>query len=286
MRASEAVLTGGMPLDRMVAFQRSVADRLRSAAAQGIGEQPVIAQVVAEQVALAKAVADPSFITAMTMAYQLEMRNQNPNPAYAVSSDEAQRAVMSILRNRIADIQQFVRMLGDDGFIAATRAEAAQPAPAAKPYQLPERKINEVVRRLVQPMDVAGAEPAIHVASSAIGHEITHRALANTFRPMGPLRAHLVHALATAWPQASGEALEQLAGSWLKARHDPAHAVADGQKIGGVIYTPAMQQADVLQKQKLTTLSQTLASPANSVSGEKQWHGTVRNTKELALDAI
>ena len=89
----------------------------------------------------------------------------------------------------------------------STRALAQQPPEPKKEFTLSARKIEETIRRLVQPNDPAGAEPAVHVAATARGHEVTHRALANMFRPKaGSLRAPLVDALATSWPTATGGA--------------------------------------------------------------------------------
>jgi hypothetical protein len=202
-----------------------------------------------------------------------------------VPHDEAMREMRSILKNRIEDCKNFVKLLADTGFMESTRALAAQPAEPKTEFTLSARKIEEVIRRMVQPNDPAGAEPAVHVAATARGHEVTHRALANMFRPKsGSLRAPLVDALATAWPTATGEQIQTLAQTWLKQRHDPAHSVADGLKPDGAIYKEAMRRAELLQQQKLGQAAVSAPAPSPVIHTPPMHMGMARTSNEVAMD--
>lgn len=234
-----------MPTHRLDSFRASVAARLRA------GDAPAL--LLREQQAMATALANPAFLKAMASAYAMEMNAQNPNAAYAVPVAEAERQMAVILTNRIRDAQGFAQLLGDAAFLAQATADAQQPAPQTVPYQLPQAKAEEVIRRLVQPLDADGPEPSVHVAASAQGHREVHQALGNIFKPKGVLRALLVHTLAEAWPDATAKQVEDLAASWLKARHDPAHSLADGLAPDGELYKEAMARAETLHTQKMQT---------------------------------
>ena len=271
-----------MPQDRMQAFSKTVANRLRDGRVAGQKDDDIIVAIANEQRAIAQAIATEDFACKMTHAFMNDMEAlKSPVP-----HDEAMREVRSILKNRIEDCKNFVKLLADSNFMESTRALAAQPAEPAKEFTLSPRKIEETVRRLVQPNDPAGAEPAVHVAASARGHEVTHRALANMFRPKaGSLRAPLVDALATAWPTATGEQIQALAQTWLKQRHDPAHSVADGLKPEGAIYKEAMRRAEVLQQQKLGQTDAPVAPPPSPVIHIPPVHlGTASNLNEVAME--
>ena len=229
----------------MAAFAKSVANRLRDG--KGQVEADIIVQIASEQAAIAKALVDPKFVDVTAALYAQELTLLNSN----IPLTEAKREVTSIFKNRVVDCKGFVSALAQPEFIAHARAQAAQPAAEAKPYQLPERKVEEIIRRLCQPNDPDGAEPAVHVAASARGQQVTHQALANLFRPNGQLRAPFVDALTQAAPKMTGEQVQALAGSWLKARHDPAHAVADATKLGAALYDEALRRAEAVQNQRL-----------------------------------
>lgn len=275
--------TPTMPADRMAAFRKAVANRLR--AANGQLQAEIIVQIASEQAAIAKALVDPKFIEATTAAYAQELTLLSSNIPLA----EAKREVESIFKNRVADCKGFVAALGQPDFMNAVVAEAAQPAAEVKPYALPARKIEETVRRLYQPNDPDGAEPAVHTAASARGQQVTHQALANLFRPSGVLRAPLVNALTTASPKMTGEQVQALAGSWLKARHDPAHSIADALKPGGEIYNEAIRRAEAAQNAKLglTAPAPALAAAAPSpiTSAPRVVEGKLQ-TADLAMDSI
>lgn len=274
-----------MPAHRVAAFRTTVAHRLRDALARGEKETDAVQQVVAEQVAMAKVLVDHDFVHAAASIFISEMGKLGET----VSMQLAHTEIESIFKNRVADAKGFVLLLAQPEFIAAVRAEAAQPAPAAKPYELSAAKKEEMIRRLVQAADKDGPEPAVHVAGYALGQRKTHEALASLFRPSGALRAPLVHALATAWPQARGDVYEHLAASWLKARHDPAHSTADAMKEGGDVFKEAIQRAVILQQQRHGELPTVVLSPAPPpspvVSTPAVNNGTVI-TRELALDNL
>jgi hypothetical protein len=265
----------------MLAFRTSVANRVREARAAGKPEGDIVLAVANEQRAIAQAISTADFSCKMTHAYLQEMAAlQAP-----IAHDDAQREVNSIIKNRIEDCKNFVALLDHPAFLTAMRAEASQPAKPKTEYKLSTRKIEEVIRRFVQPNDPAGAEPAVHVAMTARGHQVGHMALANMFRPKaGSLRAPLVDALATAWPQASGEQIQQLAQTWLKARHDPAHSIADALKPEGDIYREAMRRAELLQNQKLGIA--TTSAPATQTTAPRIHAGVVQAKPELAVDAL
>jgi hypothetical protein len=138
---------------------------------------------------------------------------------------------------------------------------------------------------MVQPDDPAGAEPAVHVAATARGHQVTHMALANMFRPKsGSLRAPLVDALASAWPTATGEQIQTLATTWLKQRHDPAHSIADGLKPEGAIYKEAMRRSELLQQQKLAATQAVAPAPSPVIHTPPVHMGVTRNLNEVAIE--
>lgn len=232
-----------MPDYRREGFARSVAARVRNAPSA----EPVFAAIHAEQQALIGALSNPQFGLTMAAALVNELKDQQPNAAYHVTQEAAQAMVAPILENRIRDAQGFVALLADPAFRQQVSTLAAQPATPAQPYQLPDVKREEILRRLVQPNDPAGAEPPIHVAASAMGQRIYHQALADLFRPSGVLRPSLVHALAQAAPSMKGEEIEALAQTWLKLRHDPAHTLADILAPEGELYREAMRRAELVR---------------------------------------
>ncbi len=264
----------------MLAFRSTVANRMREGRALGKPEADMIMAIANEQRAIAQAISTADFSSKMTQAYLQEMASlQAPVP-----HDEAQREMNSIIKNRIEDCKNFVMLLEHPAFITAMRVEAAQPAKPKTEYQLSARKIEEVIRRFVQPNDSAGAEPAVHVAMTARGHQVGHMALANLFRPKaGSLRAPLVDALATVWPQASGEQIQKLAQTWLKQRHDPAHSIADALKPEGTIYKEAMRRAEMLQNQKLGIAE---PAPVTQTTAPRILTGMVQAKPELAVDGL
>ena len=245
LRSAEigAVSAPAMPEHRLAAFKQVVAASLRE------GVTP--AKLIRQQHAMAAALADPMFQNYMAAAFFVEMHTQETNPAYHISQEAAKRQTHGILQNRIRDCNGFAASLSDPQFIASATELAAQPAAPAKEYDLPPNKKQEIIRRLVQPNDPAGAEPEVHVAASALGHRIVHQALANIFRPKaGALRAPLVDALARACPEATGKELEDTAAHWLKARHDPAHSIADGLKETGELYRGAVAAMEAARAPK------------------------------------
>lgn len=242
----------GIPPQRLDAFRKTVADRLRDGKLRGEPETTVIQHITTEQVAMAKALTDHDLVHRMATIFIAEMGKLVPSAANAISMEQAHLQIESILRNRINDAKQFVLSLAQPEFIAAARAEALQPAkPAPEGCVLPDYKKTEIVEDMVLPQKPTGPEPAVHVAATALGHQLVHQALANLFKPDGPVRADLVSALTKAWPQAAGGQMQQLAETWLKARHNPAHAVANGLLEKGELYIAAMNMADQLQKMKL-----------------------------------
>lgn len=245
LRSAEivAVATPAMPEHRLVAFKNVVASALREGVAP--------AKLMRQQQAMAAALADPMFENYMAAAFFVEMHAQETNPAYHISQDAAKRQIHGILQNRIRDCNGFAASLNNPEFIASATELATHSAPAPKEYDLPATKKQEIIDRLVQPNHPAGAEPEVHVAASALGHRIVHQALANIFRPKaGALRAPLVDALARVWPEATGKELEDTATHWLKARHDPAHSIADGLKETGELYRGAVAAMEAARAPK------------------------------------
>jgi hypothetical protein len=281
LAVAPVALPTSMPLDRMEAFRKTVANRLRDGRVAGLKDDDVIVAIATEQRAIAQAISTEDFACKMTHAFMNDMEAlKSPVP-----HDEAMREVKSILKNRAEDCKNFVALLANESFRESASALASQPAQPPKEYTLSARKIEETIRRLVQPNDPAGAEPAVHVAASARGHEVTHRALANMFRPKaGSLRAPLVDALTTAWPTATGEQIQHLAQTWLKQRHDPAHSVADGLKSDGAIYKEAMRRAELLQQEKLGQNRQAATAPSPLIQTPPVHMGTARNLNEVAME--
>lgn len=277
-------LPPNMPFERMAAFRTSVASRLREGAAKGQPEAAVVTRIAEEQRAIAQAITMPAFSAAMTEAYAHELAGLNsPTPI-----EEAKREVDSILRNRIEDCKNFVWLLGQADFVASTREEMVKPTVPKGEYQLSARKIEEEIANLVTKAD-GSSQPAVHVGMSLRGHQVGHQALANIFRPKaGQLRAPLVDALTTVWPNATGEEIRDLAVRWLKARHDPAHAIADATKVGGVIYTGAMNRAEQKQREQLkldlpvTALAE---KPSATTVAPREAHGKLAAT-DLAMDVL
>ncbi len=262
-----------MPAHRVDAFRRAVAERTRLGAQANIAAPVVMETLLREQQALVLALKDPSFESALVQAFVQELAQQQPNPAYAISEQAARAQMLGILANRVRDAQGFCALLSTPEFVAQATAEAAQPAPAPKEYDLPAGKKEEIIRRLVQPQDVDGAEPPVHVAASALGHRMVHMALANIYRPKaGGLHKPLTDALARAWPEATDQQREQLATRWLKARHDPAHSIADGLKEGGELYEEAMRRAGVAK------------APAATVTVPATAQAKVKETADLVME--
>lgn len=270
-------LPRNMPQERMAAFCTSVANHLRAGQARGEAEATVIRQIANEQQAIGQAIAGEAFVVAMTHAYVQElMRLQTP-----VAEAEARREVQSIIANRVEDCKNFVALLDQADFMATVRAEATQPAPPAKAYRLSQRKTEEEIANLLTKAD-GSSQPAVHVAMTARGHQVGHQALANLFRPSGALRAPLVHALAQAWPEATAAQIEHMAEGWLKARHDPAHAIADGLKVGGTLYEEAMRRATLLQEKKIAAA---ISEPTTATAALRVHQGRVA-APQLMMDAV
>ena len=119
-----------MPTHRVEAFRRAVAERLRLGAQANIAAPMMVATLLREQQALAQALKDPSFETALVQAFVQELAQQQPNAAYTISEQAARTQMLGIIANRIRDAQGFCTLLSTPDFIAQASAEAEQPAPA------------------------------------------------------------------------------------------------------------------------------------------------------------
>lgn len=277
-----------MPAERMQAFLKVVANRLREGTASitdpvalASARAKITSEISDEQRVLAQAIGSEGFRNAAAAAYASELANHQQG----VLLDEAKRETDSLLNNRIVDCGNYIRLLAQADFLAAAHAQALQPAEPAKEFTLSATKIAEEVDSMVLPYRPTGQQPAIHVGMTARGHQVGHQALADIFRPnAGQLRAPLVHALAVAWPTASGAMIEKIAGDWLKARHDPAHAIADALKPNGIIYKQAMAKAEALQQQKLAAGNN---APTTTTDAPRTSIGTItqRDAAELTTTA-
>ena len=267
---------------RVDTFRHTIAARFRAGVAP--------ATLVREQTALLVALQEQPFVNAMAAAYATERDAQTNNPALVTPLSEATRHIEAILKNRVQDTQQNLQLLADPAFLAAAQQEAAQPAPATTPFALSAEKKEEVIRRLVQPQDVGGAEPSVHVAGYALGQRITHQTLANIFRPTGDktvLRTPLIAALTLAWPEAPQTEITQLAEGWLKARHDAAHSTADGlAEPNGEFYVEAIRRAEAAQAEKLAARAAQAETPKLIVATPAAKPNLVVNRDGLLMDTL
>lgn len=228
----------------MEMFRARAAQSLRDAHAAGISDTACIARLAAEQQAFVAALADTDFLGVMRTAFLAAWQQQLPAAAYQIPPERAEEQLKGVLANRRRDAQQYLQALNDPQFIADLRRMSARAPDRALPdYEIPSEKREDVVRRLVQPHDPAGAEPLIHIEANILGQRLVHQVLADLFRPAGPLRVPLVAALGKYWPGADAGQRDQAAASWLKARHDPAHELAKALAHGAPLYNAAMQQA-------------------------------------------
>ena len=247
-----------MPLERLEAFRTTVADRLRLVAASNpafmtdvVARTKAVeaetARIADEQRVIATAIHSDAFRAAMADAYAQELAQQQ-----TVSSlPEARRETDSIINNRVADCQNFIHLLRQPDFIASVYAEMAQRPKPKGEYKLSAKKIEEEVNNILYKAD-GTAQPAVHVAMSARGHRVGHKALAEMFKPKtGILRAPMIAAITHSAPNYSGAQIEALATDWLKARHDPAHSITDALMENGEIYTRAMALAEQKQGEAL-----------------------------------
>ncbi len=244
--AQLAPLLSDMPAYRIEAFRDAVAARMRDGKAAGVEQKTTLALLVREQQALVQALDDPAFSQTFASLYTADFAKQEPNATYAPNMALVGTETNGILQNRIHDAHGFLLLLANPHFLADAELKSQEPAPAPQPYALPAVKQEEMIRRLVQSNDPEGAEPRIHVAAAALGHQLVHQALANVYRPeVGGLRPVLEAALAKAWPESTPEQRTQLATNWLKARYDAAQATADNLKQDAPLYREAMRRADL-----------------------------------------
>ncbi len=256
--AQGVALPPNMPLERLEAFRTTVADRLRLVAASNpafmtdvVARTKAVeaetARIADEQRVIATAIHSDAFRAAMADAYAQELAQQQ-----TVSSlPEARRETDSIINNRVADCQNFIHLLRQPDFIASVYAEMAQRPKPKGEYKLSAKKIEEEVNNILYKAD-GTAQPAVHVAMSARGHRVGHKALAEMFKPKtGILRAPMIAAITHSAPNYSGAQIEALATDWLKARHDPAHSITDALMENGEIYTRAMALAEQKQGEAL-----------------------------------
>lgn len=251
-------LPPNMPAERMVAFRSKVAERLRVVAASNpVFMTDVVARTKAveaetarmadEQRVIATAIHSDAFRAAMADAYAQELAQLQT----VASLPEARRETDSIINNRVADCQNFIHLLRQPDFIASVYVEMAQRPKPKGEYKLSAKKIEEEVNNILYKAD-GTAQPAVHVAMSARGHRVGHKALAEMFKPQtGILRAPMIAAIAHAAPNYSGAQIEALATDWLKARHDPAHSITDALAENGEIYARAMALAEQKQGEAL-----------------------------------
>lgn len=274
-----------MPEQRAQAFMCTLAARLRLGAQSGIPFDTMVTTLVLEQQAMSAALQNPAFIETMATAFQQAMAQQQGNPAYALPIEEARREVRSILNNRVQDAHNFAALIVNPAFLKQAVELSHQPTPSAGPYQLPPNKSQEIIRRLVQPNDAEGPEPAVHVAASAIGQRIIHQALANIFAPDGVLHKPLMQALQAAAPTMAYEAIHQQTLDWLAARQGPAQAVANGLTPGGAEYATAMQMAEALQRKPAPPAMQIAMPPVPQIVAPIQ-HTPLRPRADLLMDTI
>lgn len=247
---SDGAVKHSVPQHREDAFARMLARRVREAVSAGEKPGDVATHVSQEKFALAQVLSSETFREAMAEAFQRAVAAEQPNPDYHVTLDEARREVTSILKNRAADARHYVELLKDPNYLQSAIAQFEGKPVDATTFTLPDAKQEEIIRRLVQPDDKDGAEPAVHVAASAYGQRLVHAALARLFAEPA-----IEQLLAQQWkehlPTLSEAQAAQLASEWLNARKGPAEAVAQGLKESGDLYRAAMARSEALQKKKL-----------------------------------
>ena len=249
-----------MPPARRRAFQYALAQRLRDAMVQQQPTADIFVRAQREQQALAAAVLEPAVIDAATAVLFAAMMQGIANPAQRISEDSARRSVLSIMRNRAQDASLFSQLLAQQDFQAETLALARRDGALPAMPPLPTGKVEEVTARAVQPDHPAGAEPAVHVMATHLGHRLVHDALARMFSVSGPLLAPLMQTLRRHLPEVSDRDIQRLAAEWLQARETPARALTASLTEGGEIYQKSMAMSEQLQRERLRASAAAVAT--------------------------
>lgn len=226
-----------LPDYRRHQFAQGVAERLRTGAAAGEAEQPILDAIRQERLALAAALDSHDFRHAFATAYLQARASLAPNVAASLEQVHAQTD--QVIAHRIADARALAALVADPAFLHEARAQAQQPSAAKGGYQLPPEKITEMIARFTASPAPYAPDAIIHIAQNMEGERVGHLALAQAFAGDGPLSDLLQQKLASHLPAADAA---RLSNDWLEARRNPALATAEALAEGGAVYRAVMQQ--------------------------------------------
>jgi hypothetical protein len=238
-------MANDIPAHRLEGFARSVAKRVNEMS----NKQEIYATIATEQWALEKILRQPD-IAAIAAQSLLEALNAKLPAAHHIPEAMARQSVEGILANRAADAKAFAAMMATDAMHKLVEGIAL--SPVVKEGALPPAKQQELIDRLVQAHDVRGAEPPVHVLASAVGHRIMHEALSEIFAEKAALALSLQQQLQLALPSYTEDACAKIAQGWVAARRTAAVAVTESMTPQSDVMQRAMDNADVLLKQKHT----------------------------------
>lgn len=244
-----------IPDYRVTLFIDGVADRIRDGRARGIDDATTYAAIHSERLALAQAIGSSAFREAFAQSYYREYNKTRPE--FPLSLAACTESINGTLNNRINDAYALANFVMTPLFIEAVNQKAAQPK-VAKPYALPQEKIDEMIERFAEDTTPRGVDGITHAQHAMLGHQEGHRALADIYSPQGGLHAVLENALAATWPQSTPQQRQRLAADWLEAREKPARATVEVLKEGGAVYEPVIARIRAVLRPTTTAQSATL----------------------------
>lgn len=219
---------------------RAVA-RLGEAKSAGQGTDTVITTLMDEQRALAATLTDPAVINIAGDALLKAQAELYADSRYQTRPAPAHETMAQIMKRRAAEAEQFAKQLSSPDYVAELvklSPDAAKHAvPALRDVKLPET-INELLH-----LENGAPQVIAHIDAQAKGTMLEHDALARVYAADGPLHDALMKGLAKHLPNATREAVHQVAATWLHDREAAAKIAVELCSNEGEAYLEAVRQS-------------------------------------------
>lgn len=182
----------------------------------------------------------------------------------AIGTNAALQSIQSILLNRRDDLVASQSVLMEPQFTdsAYRLLEKNRFEMSGDLGPLPPVKQQELMETLLQPR-AGRMEPAAHIHATALGHAVTHAALANAFMPSGGAASVLADQLQQKTSTIDPALTNAYAARWLEIRHTRAQQVATAYESGSRLVQSAVRLSE---ENRLSRAAQPMSMVMNSAS--------------------
>lgn len=219
---------------------RAVA-RLSEAKSAGQNTDATITTLIDEQRALAATLTDPEVIKIAGDALLKAQAELYADSRYQTRPVPAHETMAQIMKRRAAEAEQFAKQLSSPDYVAEliklSPDAAKQAVPTLRDVKLPET-INELLH-----LENGAPQVIAHIDAQAKGTMLEHDALARVYAADGPLHDAMMKGLAKHLPNASREAVHQVAATWLSDREAAAKIAVELCSNEGEAYLEAIRQS-------------------------------------------